>query len=145
MISGSAGGPERRVQVQTSTGFTIDLVAPPQGEANGRFALWIWIGLPCNPMLLSHEGEDIGTIVNATPLTGGSPLPFRCVVSSALPNAVCRNVRIVNGPQTYPFSLPSSGLGNPLTLTLQALCRDLGAGNPFGYSISNAVVLDIVQ
>jgi hypothetical protein len=144
LIDGSAGGPDRRVEVPTSTGFTVDFIAPPQGEGNGRFALWVWIGLPCNPALLSHQSEDIGTVVNATPLTGGSPQPFRCVASDALPSAVCRNVRTVNGPQTYPFSLPSSGLGNPLTLTLQALCRDQGAGNSFGYSISNAVILDIV-
>ncbi len=138
-------GNPRAVTLATGDPVEVSLSASPAGPDPASFALWVWAGSPRNGVELSGPGSLIGCTVNPTPLHPGlTPQPFRCLQSPGLPSALCRRVRVVSGPVSAPFALVrNGGLSLPATLTFQAFLQDDGALSSTGYSISNAVVLDV--
>ncbi len=139
-IDGNTGA----TTIPTGQTFSISLAAATLGPANPRYSLWIWTGSSSSPVEMTASGTSLGCTVNPTPVTGGSPQPFRCLRSPSLPNALCQGVTERTGPVNAPFAITvNNGLQSPREFWFQALIQDDGAANPFGYSLSNAVFLNI--
>ncbi len=123
--------------------ITVNLDASPAGPVMANYVLWVWGGPPASPTILRAGQNVFGLLANPSPLNLGGPQPFRCV-RGGLPASVCAGVTEVNGPAKAPWSLTkASGLGQPTTLTLQALMQDDGALNNLNYSVTNAVILKV--
>ncbi len=146
-VNGSSGDdPDRRVVLGLNEPITVNLETPPAGPACGFYALYAWQGSSLNPTLLSSRGEQFGYLMNPSPLQPMSgPQPFRCILGSGVPAAICKGVRGFPGaPLKTPWSVTrSNGLGSPLEITLQALVEDQGSLTLAPVSISNAVLLEI--
>ncbi len=138
-------GETRRVETPVRTPLTVRLEDPPAGP--GRYVLWGWASLPTGPFALTHGGAVLGFAVLPTPLHPGSgPQPIICLRSSSLPKEVCMGANGRVGPAQTPVSLlRSNGFAHPVTLTLQAVMEDGFAGNPSGWSVSNAVTVRVVD
>ncbi len=133
--------------VTASIGDAIEATfdAAPMGPAPASYILWVWASRPASPLTLVGAGESLGCTVNPTPFHGGrNPQPFMCLRSPSLPGLVCQGVTEIPGPIRAPWSRTrSTGLGQPQTLTIQGLIQDNGSANSTGYSVTNAVVLDV--
>ncbi len=143
-VNGSVGVPgTREVSVPVRDPITVSLSAAPEGPALAKYFLVAWIGDPQAPTNLRIAGNILGCFVNPIPLTGGNPMPFRCL-RGGLPSVVCNGVREINAPPTAPFeATKATGLANPLTLSIQAFLEDNGSAHPVGYSVTNAVIVNI--
>lgn len=134
------------VIVQTGDPVTLSLDAPPAGPLTPTYLLYAWAQEPSVPVSFLANGFHLGCTANPTPLFPGlDPQPIRCVRGDNLPAIACGNVSEVNGPPSAPFTLEHDGIANALTFTIQALIRDDGAANGTGFSVSNAVVLEVVK
>lgn len=153
-VNGAAGGVAdillingegRRASVATNQAINISLDSSPSGPACANYALWVWPGTSFNETELAGGGTILGCTVNPTPLRPGlSPQPFRCLRSPALPVRICGSVQEVVGPTKTPWTLPlNGGIANPAAFVLQALVEDQGAANNGGFSVSNAVILEV--
>lgn len=142
-VNASAGLPERTVTVGVGEAITVSMDAAPAGSSSGLYILWLWVGPPMNDTDFMAQSSLLGCTVNPTPLDPMlNPQPFRCLKSPAIPSAACSSVTILTSPPSAPWSATkASGFGGPATFTLQGLLRDEGAGNPTGFSVTNAVQL----
>lgn len=93
-MNGSAGGADRCVAVPVDTSITVHLSETPAGSGAGRYLLYAWLGSPTTATPIDAGGVRLGCMVDAVPIgaTAGT-LPFRCLRSPGIPQAVCRNVR----------------------------------------------------
>lgn len=145
-INGSSGGPTRTVNVATGQSVSIFLNSSSSGPSPAKYVMWVWSGTPANTSDLFANGIGIGCLVNPSPLHPDEhPQPFRCLRSSQIPPAVCTNLNeIGNAPQSAPWLVTkTSGLSQPLVLTLQGLVADTGSANQFRYSVTNAISLEV--
>lgn len=139
-------GSPRDLVVNAGTPLTFEFLTSPAGPATARYALWAWRGTPQNALDLSQGSAFLGCTVNPTPANPGSnPQPFRCLLGTGIPGAVCAGVP---GAGSNPASAPwtrsrSGGISVPMTFTLQGIVRDNGAASSKGYSITNAIVLEV--
>ncbi|MBI1853858.1 MAG: hypothetical protein HYR85_26270 [Planctomycetes bacterium] len=141
----SAGDSNRVVTVIVHQPIDVRLDAAPAGPARARYGLWAWHDAPVQTTPLVARQYPIGYTVNPTPLTPTDlPQPFQCR-SGGLGSALCRGMN--NGasvPGRAPWRLAlHRGIGQPGTLTIQALLEDRRAPNALGFSVSNAIVLDV--
>lgn len=138
-------GEARLSSILVGDPIAIDMTAAPAGPAAARYFFYAWATAAMNPVALSARGSLLGCLVNPTPFHPGQlPQPIRCVRGSGIRAIVCRNVTERSGPALAPFSISlPSGLSRPLTVTLQGVLQDAGAANATGFSVTNAVVLEI--
>ncbi|MBI1850033.1 MAG: VCBS repeat-containing protein [Planctomycetes bacterium] len=144
-VDGSRGSANRRVTVAPHTSFRLSLDASPSGPTSARYVVWAWSGCSSRPTVFRTHGSTLGTIVNPTPLQRGArPQPFRCL-RGGIPSAVCSGVLEVPSPPAHaPWSVTvTGGLRPHLTVTLQGILEDAGAANPTGFSVTNAIVIDV--
>lgn len=149
-VNGSSGvGLYRAVEIGIGEAITVSLDAAPSGPGGpndpvARYVVWAWLSPPANAVEFRGGGATLGCLVNPTPFQQGlSPQPFRCVRGTGIPPIVCNGVvEIQASPSRAPWSLTkASGLGVPQIITLQGLLQDNGAGNPTGFSVTNAVTI----
>ena len=133
-VNGSIGDFFRRVEVLTFDPFTIELAQPSTnpnpaahlifgqfGAADGSAPTLTPFGTICFPVL-GGATQPIGTFVLANRFgIGPSPLV---------------------GATLTPWTFQSSGIGFPVTATLQGIVVDSAA--PIALGVTNAVILDIV-
>ncbi len=140
LVNGSRGN----VRVSTGSPITVSLATPSSGT-NGKYFLYAWLSSGASAVRLDAGGNAVGCFAQPTPLhpTRG-PQPFRCVRGSGIPTSVCNGVTEINGPSEYPFSLTlNQGLGQPTTLIVQAVVHDNGSDHSTGFSVTNAVRIDV--
>ncbi len=140
-LNGSIG----RVNVTVGQPITASFDPAPMGPSPASCLLWIWAQGPSSPMTLSGLGQVLGCTSNPTPLhVGRNPQPFMCLRSPNLSGFVCQGVTEIPGPTMVPWSRTrATGFGQRRTFTIQGLVQDNGAANSLGYSVTNAVVLDV--
>lgn len=143
-VNGTSGGTDRRVRVSTGSPVTLALGAAPLSPS-GRYVLWMWNSLPGTPIPLSVGMAQLGSLVHPIPPLGGNPLPTRCIRNPGFPASACNGITEVPSPSPRtPWSVTNPrGSSNPLTLTLQGIVEDAGAGNSTGFSVTNALVLSV--
>lgn len=145
LINASAAGPSRSTTIATGEGFSLALDAAQGGPASGRFVVWAWIGAGQAPTDLTAQSALVGCTVNPTPLSLSlSPQPKYCLPGQGIPAFACTGTNVKNVANFAPWSVTRpSGIGVPLTLTLQGLLQDDSTGHPSGYSVTNAVTLHV--
>jgi len=133
------------VTVAVGEPFRIDLSAAPLGPDPARYFAWVWLGYPANPYDFTASGSTLGCTVNPTPFHRlAAPQAFRCLRGSGMPSAACRGIKELTSPPRAPWALVrNGGFGHRIVLTLQGVLEDAGAGNPVGFSVTNAVTLEI--
>ena len=61
-----------------------------------------------------------------------------------MPAAVCGSVHVLGSPRYAPFSVTRpSGFSHLIRITIRGMLSDAGAANSLGFSVTNAVVLNI--
>ncbi|MBI3843630.1 MAG: hypothetical protein HY292_03225 [Planctomycetes bacterium] len=144
-VNGSRGDGDRIVEVPIRSSISVWFGVSPAGPSPARYALWVWSAPPTNPSEFTANRTRIGCTVNPTPFQPfDSPQPFRCL-RGGLSGAFCGGlIEVRNAPRNAPWtvSLPQ-GFARAVTLTLQGILEDSGAGNPVGFSVTNAVVVNV--
>ncbi len=145
LVNGSAGDANRAVQVGVGQQIDVTLNASSSGPSPLRYVTWVWAGGGSSPVTLASGAATLGCAVNPTPFQRmRQPQPAFCLRAAGLPVSVCRGVRSLPAPPNAPFTVSRpQGLSRPLTFTLQAVVEDAGAANASGFSISNAVILQV--
>ncbi len=140
-VNGGSG----TVTVATGEPITIAMNDAPAGSGAGLYVLWLWVGAPTNCTELMAGGELLGCTALPTPLNPGiTPQPFRCLRSPQLPCILCGSVMELPAPAAVPWTVTKGGgFAAPALFNLQGLVRDMGAGNPTGFSVTNGVILKI--
>jgi len=73
-----------------------------------------------------------------------TPQPILCIRGAQIPAFVCSGVASRPGPNRGPWSLTKgSGEANPGVFTVQAVVEDQGSTSRVGFSVSNAIILQI--
>ncbi|MBI1852735.1 MAG: hypothetical protein HYR85_20535 [Planctomycetes bacterium] len=128
-----------------STPIDVSLDVSLDGPNPARYVLWIWAGSLVDSFDVNARGTALGCTVGATPLRRfEQPQPFRCLRSPDLPSRVCGSLAEPNAPPRAPWSITRRrGFSVPITLTLQGILEDEGASNPIGFSVTNAVVVEV--
>ncbi len=145
--SDGTGGVSRVVQVDLNSPITVSLDASPCGPAiNVPYALFVWRGESIDPRDQIAMGSNLGCAVNKTPLNGppAATNRFRCL-RGGLPASVCSGWRELGAsPPRAPWTVTrGQGFASDATFTLQAIIRDSGASNAAGFSVTNAVQLNV--
>ena len=143
LVNGVSGASLDRV-TSLRVGTPIDVVVlSPSSRPEARFAMYGWPGAP-TPATLTAVPRGIGVIGFPIPATGGAPQP-----SVVFNNAGHRRAL---GSPTLPFRAAptvlvhrSRGARSPGIVTLQGLIQDNGSASALGWSVTNAVVLDIAR
>jgi len=142
-INGIEGNADRVVTAAQGTAVTIFMDAPPSGPTSARFALYVWLGEPSEGTVTPHPVQ-LGEMCFPTPLAGGTPQPKK------IWNNIGKFPQL--GYPDYPSSpAPSmvlskpSGISNPLTATFQGFIMDDGSAANKPASITNAVILKVVE
>lgn len=142
-INGLDGGSCRAVSVGTGEMFSLDLAASTAGPATPTYVIWVWLGEGGSNGTLSQGGSEIGCATNPTPLSPSlSPQPRFCLVGQGIPARACGSANVKNSPLLGPWSVDAS-LNNSITLTFQGLIQDSAATHPQGFSVTNAITLDV--
>lgn len=131
------------VTVAAGDPLSIELDAAPLGPDPARYFALAWVGFPSHPLDVTIGGASLGCMVNPTPLSPlAAPQALKCLRGAGMPSGICRGIVESRAPARAPFRLSKNGgLAGPLALTLQAVLEDDGAGNPRGFSVTNAVTL----
>ncbi len=142
-VNGSAGDQDHNVSLAVGAPLTLSLAAAPAGPIPTAYVVYAWFSSASNPRNISVGGTVVGCAIDPTPFHPGElPQPFRCLRGSAVPPAACSGVVTLPSPASAPWSLSRpQGIGQPLTIQLQAVLRDAGASNASQTSVSNAIVL----
>jgi hypothetical protein len=150
-VNGTTGGEARTVDVAVRQPITVGLSSSPQGPTiDARYWFWLWQGPGVNPTDLVVGGRRLGCTVNPTPFDPVLlPRAFRCFHAAFEDtSAVCGSVRILPVPASADFapwtlSRPN-GFARPLTLTIQGVLEDRGAGNDLDLSVTNAITVRVL-
>ncbi|MCU0864515.1 MAG: hypothetical protein MUC36_12015 [Planctomycetes bacterium] len=132
-ISGSHGGPGRRVDKDLGQPFALQLAAPPAGPTQAPFVVWARLGVPD---AVEQLPSPFGTML--FPPAFLQPADPRLLT---LTNGLFADPTALMAASPLPWSVPVPALGFPLVLTLQGALFD--ASVPAGLSLSNAVILRV--
>jgi len=140
-VNGSAGGGEHRVTVMTGETISIDMAASSAGPDPAPFVLYLVLGEP-DASDLRPMPKNLGNFCFDMPLFGAEV------------RAIWNNVGRVNklGEPDFPSDpAPSNVIMVPggsdvaATATMQAILLDDGSSADVPGSLTNAIVLDIVE
>ncbi|MBI1851020.1 MAG: HYR domain-containing protein [Planctomycetes bacterium] len=141
-VNGTAGDANREITVHVGERLTANMLAP-SSRTLARFALYGWSGAP-NASTLSLQPSGLGMMVFPSPLTRSRhPQPLAIWNN----RGVTQRLGIPNHPSQSAPSLifnVARGLGNPRTFSFQAIIEDDGSQISQHFSITNAVVLQVV-
>jgi len=141
LVNGSAGQRQRVVTVSVLDPVEASLVAPPAGPTPAAFALYAWAGEP-DLSTLTVQPHHLGVTGFPTPLQGSPPQP--AVVWNNLGHF--GRLGVASHPSSpAPSILFSKTARVPATVSLQGFIQDAGSAADGPVSVTNAVVLKIVE
>jgi len=142
-INGSAGNRKRRCTISAGAPLTLTMDVPPAGPNPAPFALYAWVG-ENETSDLAPQPFGLGTMCFPTILSGGDPQPYR------IWNNIGKNLWL--GTPHFPSEAAPSivvsapgGWLHPITVTLQGFILDDGSAANKPASITNAVILKVVE
>ncbi|MBI1851376.1 MAG: IPT/TIG domain-containing protein [Planctomycetes bacterium] len=141
LVNGNVGDVSRELEVRV--GQAIDAaVTSPSSRAESQFVLYAWTSAP-DATTLTRLPRQLGAMVFPPPFIAAIPQP------RAVWNNVGRFRRL--GPPTAPSSPAPSlvfrrphGARAPGAVALQGLIQDDGSRSSDGFSVTNAVVVNVV-
>lgn len=125
----------------------VELAATGSGPDPACYVLWAWRGEPVNPFTIDIGNSVLGCTVNPTPFQPlRTPQAFKCL-NGGFPETFCAGLDLLGAaPAKAPWSVTrAQGFDRAATFTLQGAIQDDGANNQDQISITNAVVLRIVE
>jgi len=145
-VNGDSGTPvERTVTVSVGSPIEVFMDTPPSGPDFAPFALYAWLAKP-DASTAAPQPFDLGTMCFPTFLSGRHPLPFRVW------NNAGHETRFgTPSPHLHSEPAPSvvissvQGWPRPITVTLQGFITDNGSAAAGPASITNAVILNVVD
>ncbi len=141
LVNGSAGDSSRVVVVETRKPLVVD-VASPSSRPSSAFALYFWTRAP-DAGSLAEQPSDLGAMVFPTPFNpGATPQPKKIANNTGVAAFGPANVASISAPSTV-VNRPR-GLKNPITVAIQGIIQDDGSRSASRYSITNAVILQVV-
>jgi Tol biopolymer transport system component len=142
-INGSAGDSEREIEIAAGSPISVHM-ASPSSRPDSAFVLYGWVGLP-SAATLKEQRFGLGTTVFPTPVTRDCQ-PQPAVIFNNL------GFHGVFGAPRFPSTRAPSvvfarkqGLGRPMSVTLQGFIRDDGSQIPERVSITNGIVLHVLE
>jgi len=142
-VNGSEGDAHRVVTAGVGEAVSVFMDVSPSGPNPAKFALYVWLGEPTDGTVTPQPAQ-LGSMCFPTPLAGTTPQPKK------IWNNIGRFEDL--GYPDYPSSqAPStvfskgSGFADPLTATFQGFIMDSGSAANKPASITNAVVLKVVE
>lgn len=145
MINGETGGScvERIVSVQVGAPIEIFMDAPPSGPNPAIFALYLWKGEP-DGSTDSPQPLQLGTMCFPSYLTSGDPKPAR-VWNNAGHEPLLGKPDFPSQPAPSTVLSRTIGWHRSMTVTLQGFIVDHGSAAEIPGSVTNAIVLKIVE
>ncbi len=140
LLNGLAGDAERIVQVDPGSPFSLRMELP-SSRVTSRYAMWAWRGLS-DPNTLTEGPSDLGMFCMEPPFVVSPINPPRKIWNLLFHTSQLGVPDFPSDPAPYTF-FSRPGRAMPITVTFQGLIRDDGARVPEGFSITNAVVLQI--
>lgn len=137
---------ERVVRVAQRAPIELELFAAPSGPAmNARYVVWAWLGAESNPSFLDVGTSVLGYVVNPTPLQPfAMPQAAFCLMGEGLSPVFCAGLRPFRSRPSAPWAqTKTGGLRRPIRFTLQGILEDMGAASSDGFSVTNALVVDV--
>jgi len=141
LVNGSVGDHRRTVEVPYLSLVSVAMTPPPGVPGKARFALYLWSGEP-DLYTLVVQPHHLGVMTFATPLQPDLPQPLR------IWNNLGHWAKL--GTPNYPSSPAPSTLFTKAarwqaTFTLQGFIQDGGSAADGPVSVTNAVVVKIVE
>jgi len=143
LVNEGAGSRKRIRSVSVGEAIHIRMKAPPAGPDPAPFALYAWVG-ENETSNLAPQPFGLGTMCYPTIVSGGDPQPYR------IWNNIGKNPWL-GTPHFSSVAAPSivvsvpGGWPNPITVTLQGFILDNGSAADKPASITNAVILKVVE
>jgi len=143
-VNGRTGDSARTVTVRRGEPVHVAVSPPPAGPDPAPFAMYLWEGEPDHPSVLVEQPHALGTLVFASPLSGGGQLPVK----------IWNNLgwrRSLGFPDLPSAPAPSvlvsarAGVRFPARVTIQGFVADRGSAADGPLAITNAVILRIVE
>jgi hypothetical protein len=139
-VNRSTGDLGRFLTVPPDQDIVISVNSPPHGPSRAPFALYLHMG---GTTRATRQPLDVGWTAFPTPFSGGSTLNVVTLVNNLGPFSRFGIPLHRRGPAPTSLIFSRRNVAIPLTLCLQALISDNGAGNPSRLSVSNSVDLRI--
>lgn len=146
-VNGSSGNDLGFVEVRLGEPIRISMINPPS-RASSTFALYSWLGEP-TASTTRIQPRNLGTMCFPTPLNllqdpNDQPQPFKIWNNIGRENQLGVPNFSSQPASSTVLSLPN-GLNRETTLTFQGIIRDVATNIPEGFSVTNAVILKVVQ
>ena len=142
-INGSRGDGARVVTVATGESIAVDMLASTAGPSPAPFAVYLWLG-EADSSTVTPLPKNLTDLCFPILVTGGTPQPFRTW------NNIGRFTKL-GAPDFPSSSAPSNLITVPMggdsaaTATIQGILVDDGSAADAPASVTNAVVLKIVE
>ncbi|MBI1851941.1 MAG: PD40 domain-containing protein [Planctomycetes bacterium] len=140
-VNGSAGDAGRHRYVSASSPFTLDVQSPSSRPSAG-FVLYAWPGHPDRTTLTTLP-RFLGRMVEPPPFAH-SPIPVRVLFNNIGHVAVLGLPVLPSSAAPFEFTVPR-GVRRATTVALQGIIEDDGSAIPEGWSLTNAVVVEVVE
>ncbi|MBI3847856.1 MAG: IPT/TIG domain-containing protein [Planctomycetes bacterium] len=140
LVNGNVGDVRREITLTALQEF-VAYMSAPSSRSEARFVLYAWVGSG-NSATVRALPHHLGSLVFPLPVAGASPQP----------SAILNNIgsgRALGTPTLPSRPAPSElirlrhGLRRAGNFTLQGIIQDDGSRTPFGYSVTNAIVLHV--
>jgi Tol biopolymer transport system component len=139
LVNATVGDPLTRT-ASLRVGEPVEIaVAAPRTLPTARFAMYGWVAAPTSASM-TVVPLGIGRIALPIPATGGTPQPA-VIFDNAGHRRSLGAPTLPSRPAPTVLLRRPAGAARPGTLTLQGLIEDDGAANPFGWSVTNAIVI----
>jgi hypothetical protein len=143
LVNESGGSRERIRNISVGEAINIRMQPPPAGPEPAPFALYAWVG--------ANEASDVaphpfglGTMCFPTLLSGGDPQPYR-IWNNIGKEPWLGTAHFLSEPAPSIVASAPAGWPREITLTLQGFILDDGSAANKPASITNAVILKVVE
>jgi hypothetical protein len=142
-VNESAGSRKRIRSIPIGEAIHICMEVPPAGPEPAPFALYAWIGAN-EASDLAPQPFGLGTMCLPTILSGGDPQPYR-IWNNIGKEPWLGTPHFASEPAPSVVASAPAGWPREITLTLQGFILDDGSAANRPASITNAVVVKVVE
>lgn len=143
-VNGESGDHERVVTLPKRTPLTFSMLAPPAGPETARFVLYAWPTEP-DAVTVSVQPHGLGVSGLPTPLNSGTSNQPRTIWNNMGYRQRLGRPDLDSSPAPSTIFERPDGIGYEVTFTLQGFIEDLASEADGPISVTNAVVVRVVD